>query len=204
MFEPYRTFSLGPLSLSMELLFLLVSVIVAFFAIERYMKWLQLDHREQISDQLTWALFGAVVIFKFWPVITAPSLLQNPMNALYFTGGPWALEAAMLFAIGWIGVFAFIRKWPIMLIEAILGGVAAGAVVYLAGIRQLGAISPLSFGFEVEEVTVHPLNLYLLVLVLLAFAGRFIFFGREAGYKPIYYFSASIFVLWILISPFRI
>lgn len=31
MFEPYRTFSLGPLSLSMELLFLLVAVIVAFF-----------------------------------------------------------------------------------------------------------------------------------------------------------------------------
>lgn len=31
MFEPYRTLSFGPLSLSMDLLFLLAAVIVAFF-----------------------------------------------------------------------------------------------------------------------------------------------------------------------------
>lgn len=204
MFEPYRTFSFGPLSVSMELLFLLAAVIVAFFSIERYMKWLHIDQREQISDQLTWALFGAVVIFKFWPVITAPSLLQNPMNALYFTGGPWALEAALLFALGWIAAFAVIRKWPILLTEAVIGGAAAGAAVYLAGVRHLGAISPLPVGFEVDGVTVHPLNLYLLFLILLALSGRFIFFDKGAGYKPVYYYTGSAIVIWILISPFRI
>lgn len=204
MFEPYRTLSFGPLSLSMDLLFLLAAVIVAFFSIERYMKWLNLDQSEQISDQLTWALFGAVAIFKFWPVITAPSLLSNPMNALYFTGGPFALEAAMLFAFGWMAVFAIIRKWPLQLWEAVIGGAAAGSIIYFAGVRNLGAVSPLSVGFNVDGVLLHPLNFYMLVLVILAGSGRFIYWGKEAGYKPIYYYIGSALAIWILISPFRI
>lgn len=204
MFEAYKTFSLGPLSLSMELLFLLLSVIAAFFVIDFYLKWLGLEEQEKMSDQLTWALIGSIVIFKFWPVITAPGLLREPMNALYFTGGPWAMEAALLFAMIWMLVNAWIRKWSLLLWEGLLGGAMIGAIVYYTGVRQLGAVSPLQYGFQVEDVTVHPVNLYTAFLLILTILGRFIFFDRLAGIKPIIYYCVFVIAILLLLSPFRI
>ncbi|AOM83090.1 hypothetical protein [Salisediminibacterium beveridgei] len=204
MFEAYRTFSLGPLSLSMELLFLLAGVITAFFVVDYYLKWLEINEREKITDQMTWALFGAIVIFKFWPVITAPALLRDPMNALYFTGGPLAMEMALLFAFGWMLVNAWLRKWPLIMGEALMGGAILGAMVFLFGIRQIGAVSPLPFGFQVDEITVHPVNLYTVFLLILVMTGRFIYFDRNAGIKPLVYYVVIVMAIWTLLSPFRV
>lgn len=204
MFEAYRTFTLGPLSLSVELLFLLLSVVVAFFVIDYYLKWLALDEKEKMTDQLTWALFGAIVIFKFWPVITAPGLLSNPMNALYFTGGPLALESALIFAFGWMLLNAWWRKWPLAMWEGLMGGAISGALIFSLGVRQIGSVSPLPFGFQVDEVIVHPVNLYTAFLFILVITGRFIYFDRNERMKPLVYYIVLVIAIFTLLSPFRI
>ncbi|MCE7794492.1 hypothetical protein K8O68_19100 [Salipaludibacillus sp. CUR1] len=204
MFHPLTTWSIGPLTLSVELLFLLLALMTGFFAVSRYLKWKGTEQQEEIMDKMTIAVIAGVAVFKFWPFVLQPSLLSDLRNIIYFSGGPWAVPAAMAAAFLIIIIYFFRKQWPADIWEALLGGVLISLIFFNIFVRQYGAVSPFNTGFSLEGVTVHPVNFYYAWLYFLSFLGALVFFKKEAVTGKSVYFIISIVAVYLLMMPFHV
>ncbi|GEL07703.1 hypothetical protein [Salisediminibacterium halotolerans] len=205
MFPPYETWTLGPLSLQTELIFLLLTALIGIFTFSLYLKYIGAEKEKDMSDNITWAVLAAIGVFKFWPVITSPALLTDPMNLIYFTGGAGALPAAVIVFAGVMTFFFFRRSWPVVMWESLLVSVMTAAVVYFAAIVFYGTVSPLSVGYNVNDEVVHPVNLYAAYLLALTLAGLPVFFQRRTRwYAPLVYLIAAAGAIAFLLQPFYV
>lgn len=204
MFHPLQTWSAGPLTLSFELTFLFISVMAGFYAVSLYLKRLGSDERENVMDPLATALIGAVVVYKFWPFVLEPSLVLQLQNLIYFSGGPWAVPAALVTILIILSAYQLKRHWPLHVWEAFLGGMMTSLIVFNLFVRQYGAPSPLHTGFPVEGTTVHPVNVYEAWLYIMVLTGAIVFFRKNQTGARIVFLLIATAAAYVLVSPFRI
>lgn len=205
MFHPYETWTIGPLSLQAGLVLLLAAAIIGIFTFSAYLKHIGADKEKDMSDNITWAVLAAIAVFKFWPVITDPSLIADPMNLIYFTGGTGALPAAAVVFGAVMTVFFIRRNWPAVMWESLLVSAMTAAVFYFVTVISYGTISPFSFGYTVNQEVVHPVNFYAAYLIALTLAGLFVFFNnRSRWYTPLLYLVLSIAAILFLLRPFYV
>lgn len=203
MFHPLSTWSLGPLSVSVELLFLILSALVGLAIISLYLKRLSVEDREAMLDKLTSAFISWIVVFKLWPFILQPNLVTDVRNVIYFSGGPWAVEVATGLAFGIILYFYIRRKWSFKIWEAMLVGVFVALIFNHLFVRELGALSPWAFGYNVGGETVHPINIYYAWLYSVVLAGAAVFFDKKTIYGRSVYLVLALGIVYFLISPFQ-
>lgn len=203
MLNPLTTWSLGPLTVSVELLFLMLSGLVALTIVSFYLKRLSIEDREEMLDKISLSFIIWILVFKLWPFVLEPGLVTNFRNVIYFSGGPWAVEAATGIAVGMLLYFYIRKKWSFKMWEGMLVGVFSALIFYHFFVREVGALSPWSFGFNVGGETVHPINVYYVWLYSIALAGAAIFFNKKTVYGRSVYLVLALGVIYFLLSPFQ-
>ncbi|WP_280771944.1 hypothetical protein [Salipaludibacillus daqingensis] len=203
MLHPLTTWSLGPLTVSVQLLFLMLSGLVGLTIVSIYFKRLAVEEREAIVDKITLAFISWILVFKLWPFVLEPGMVTDMRNVIYFSGGPWAVEAATALSFGILLYFYIRNKWPFKMWEGMLVGVFAALIFHSLFVREVGALSPWMIGFDVGGETVHPINFYYVWLYSIALAGAAIFFNKNTIYGRSIYLVISLGVIYFLIAPFQ-
>ncbi|WP_416150727.1 hypothetical protein ACM26V_07100 [Salipaludibacillus sp. HK11] len=203
MFHPLTTWSLGPLTVSVELLFLVIAGIVGLATVSMYLKRKSVEDHEAMLDKVSLVFIIWVLVFKLWPFVLEPGLLTDMRNVIYFSGGPWSIETATGLAFGLLLYFYIRKKWSFDMWEAMIVGLFVAMIFFNVFVREMGTLSPWPFGYKIGGEFVHPVNLYLVWLYILALLGATVFFKAKTGYGRCIYLIISLGFIYILISPFN-
>ncbi|PYZ93035.1 hypothetical protein CR194_07500 [Salipaludibacillus keqinensis] len=204
MFHPLQTWSLGPLTVSIELLFLMLSALVAVTVVSFYLNKSGVEDHEAVVDKITLALIIWIVIFKLWPFILQPGLVTDLRNLIYFSGGPWAVPTASTVAFALIVYFYKKLKWTFIVWESLLTAVIVSIIFYHVFVQQFGAMTPLPFGFQLDGGTVHPVNFYYVWFYSLTLLGAMFFFKGTIWYARSVYLIIAMGAIYFLIAPFQV
>ncbi|MCD8510156.1 MAG: hypothetical protein LRY73_09995 [Bacillus sp. (in: Bacteria)] len=202
MFEALHNFSVGPLTVTMDMLMLIVSIAVGYGVIHVYLKQLEVKEREGFLDAVLTALIIAVILFKLWPFVLDPSLLQNPANLIYFMGGPFAVYVAIGVALFFLIFQSWRKKWTYTCWDSLFFGAVASFFVYSILIREYGAPSPYSVGYMVENTVYHPVNFYYGIVYGLLLLVCFYFVKKEIPFARSIFLLVGVVFVQFLLSPF--
>ncbi|UCZ51621.1 hypothetical protein LGQ02_12175 [Bacillus shivajii] len=203
MFEPYQTISLGPLTVSYMMLFLMISVTIGYFFINWYMKHLEIDHKEKVADVLMMSLIIGVLTYKFWPFVIEPKLLTAPQNLLYYSGGPYAILVAIILSIGYFAFQFFKNGWHTQVIDSVIIGSAVSGFTFFFFIREYGRQNPLTFGYSSGEMIHHPVNFYFAWLILLTIIGAMVLISKEKKLGRSMFILIGLVFSYLIISPLQ-
>ncbi|WP_096199547.1 hypothetical protein [Bacillus sp. FJAT-45350] len=167
MFSPFHNIQLGPINLSMDMIAIISSLLVGYLVISFLLKlsFEEENVRAMILDTLQISILVFVITYKFWPIVLTPSYLLSPTNILLYSGGPWAIEAGLTFAFGWLLIKWYKKKWPIKLIDIFAIGGVSGIIFSHLLVKQYGVQSFLTIGWKLNETVYHPINIYMAILL---------------------------------------
>lgn len=202
MFDPYLSVSLGPFQLQMQMLGLILAIVVGFLVLTTRLKQVLPSERESIVNQLQTSLLIVIIIYKCWPFILNPSLLTSFSTLVFYSGGTYAVLAAMIGGGLWFGYQWWKNSWPVNVIDELTLATMFAWVAYLLVVKQYGNVSPFAFGWQKEGVVLHPVNLYeaLLIALFVLFAFNWIEQSRK-GARTIY-LAIAIVLTHALLQPF--
>ncbi|MBU9722634.1 MULTISPECIES: hypothetical protein [Bacillaceae] len=204
MFNPVETFSLGPFTVSFEMLFMIVSIGVGYGGMIIYLKRNQIPEREKILDAFITSVIIGVLTYKLWPFILQPSLLLDPSNFIYYMGGPYAFFAAATFSIAYYLFQALRKKWSHYAYDGFTFTIVLASAVFYLFVKEFGVASPFALGFYVDGIVHHPVNLYrswLYFLVLLTCLG---IVPNSKKYGRTFVLIIGVIISVYLVSPFTV
>lgn len=204
MFEPFHTISLGPLTISLQMLFFLLSIALGYIVIYFYLKKLIIEVKDQLLDALLTSVIIGVVVYKLWPFILQPSLLTDFRNIIYYVGGPYAVYTAIASGTIYLIIQSVRKKWSFHCWDSVLIGILSMMLFYSLFIRVYGEPSPFSIGFTIEGVVYHPVNLYEGWLYFLLLFASIILVSKEKSFARTVFILFGIIFVQIIVSPFTI
>ncbi|WP_216827882.1 hypothetical protein [Alkalihalobacterium elongatum] len=172
MFDPLDTIKLGPAQLSLTMISYIICAAVFYGILSYLLKQTDLKgERENILNLVTTTFVIFLVVYKLWPFIFSPSLLLDLRNLIYYAGGPGAFVGAGTISLGFFIVSWIRQRWKIQLIDQLSISAFCSAIMYSVLLKEVGQRNHLDFGWKVEGVYFHPVNVYeaLLLLVFLFF-----------------------------------
>ncbi|RXI97905.1 hypothetical protein DS745_16250 [Anaerobacillus alkaliphilus] len=193
---------LGPIFLSFRILGIGLGVLGAycFFVLVTKRAFPEGSHKIVNVLQTSGLLF--LVIFKLAPLLFQPSYLFQPSKLLIYSGGPYAIELAMLGSISYFGYFFIKEKWSFKLIDFLSIAIYLYLIIHNLTIKEYGLATPFEFGYINNDVLYHPVNLYFLLyysLFLVTFVSLFI--RQRPGVLTISLAAGFLFIQSI-IQPF--
>ncbi|WP_096189029.1 hypothetical protein [Evansella halocellulosilytica] len=204
MFEPFETINLGPISLSYMLLFLIVSIAAGYFSVQMYLKTYSKAEKESVSDALIVAIILSLIVYKSWPFILEPSLITSFQQLLYYSGGPYAILAASTVAVTYFGFQYYRKKWSSKTIDSIVFGSALTLFTYSIFIKEYGAVSSLSFGYTIGDLTYHMVNVYYAWFLMLIIVGAFLFVSSRKRLGRSLFIVIGFLFAYVIVSPFQL
>lgn len=205
MFDPLNTLQLGPVQLSVTMIAYMIGA-ASFYGILNYsLKNTDFEsNRENILNQVTTTFVIFLVIYKFWPFILEPSLLSDLSNLIYYAGGPGAIVGASIISSAFFIVSWLRQSWGIQLIDRISLAAFSSLIMYSIVLKEVGQSNPFNFGWKIDGVYFHPVNVYQAVLLVV-----FLFFTLQwtrlngRGKTTVVLIIAWIFTKTLLV-PFQI
>ncbi|MDQ0253604.1 prolipoprotein diacylglyceryltransferase [Evansella vedderi] len=204
MLEPLHTFSFGPLTVTMEMLFFLLGTAFGYAIIHYYLKRLKVNVREEFLDSVLMGIVIGVIFYKFWPFLLEPSLLLDLRNILYFAGGPYASYGAIGIGFLYLIFQGYRKKWPYHCWDSLLFGTVSMLLFYSLCVKAYGAPTPFSFGFTVENTVYHPVNVYMTWLYLLLLGVSIFLVSPKVKYARTAVLLIGMVFIHLLVSPFSI
>lgn len=205
MFDPLNTIQIGPVQLSVTMIAYMIGA-ASFYGILNYSLkntgWE--NDRENILNQVTTAFVIFLIVYKFWPFFMEPSLLFDLSNLIYYAGGPGAIVGASIISSAFFIVSWLRQRWGIQLIDRISLAAFSSLIMYSIVLKEVGQSNPLNFGWKIDGVYFHPVNVYQAVLLVV-----FLFFTIQwtrlngRGKTTIVLIIAWIFTKTLLV-PFQI
>lgn len=203
MFESLHTISIGPLTVSMNMMMLIFSIAVGYGTVHMYLKRLDVKERTSFLDSLLTGIIIAVVIYKLWPFILEPGLLlSNPVNFIYFMGGPFAVYGAIGAAFIYLLIQSWRKKWSYPCWDSLFFGAIVSFFVYAVSIKDYGAPSPFAFGYTVDNTVFHPVNFYYSWLYLLLLVSSIVLVKIDVPFARSIFLLVGLVVGRLLILPF--
>ncbi|MDE5412856.1 hypothetical protein [Alkalihalobacterium chitinilyticum] len=205
MFDPLNTLQIGPVQLSVTMIAYMICA-ATFYGILNYsLKNTDWEiNRENILNQVSTTFVIFLVVYKFWPFILEPSLLSNLSNLIYYAGGPGSIVGASIISSAFFIVSWLKQRWGIHLIDRISIAAFSSLIMYSIVLKEVGQSNPLNFGWKIDGVYFHPVNVYQTVLLVV-----FLFFTLQwtrlngKGKTTIVLIIALIFTKTLLV-PFQI
>lgn len=202
MFEPYSSLSFGPFQLQLQMLALLVACIVSMLFLSERLKRFYPTEQETILNPFITSFIVAMIIYKIWPFLLEPTLLSSLKHIVFYSGGPYAMYAALSGAAFYFIYQWWKKKWSLAFIDELSLASLVGYLTFIIMIKQYGAISPFSFGWKVNELMTHPVNVYEAIVL----ASVFFFTITSVERKKTGGRTAVIVVLFlltkVLLAPF--
>lgn len=156
--------SWGPFTIPVSWLGLLTGAIGYYLWMRWTVKGKERQTTKQFFDDLLSAVLVGFVVYKLWPLVEeTDTFLHNPAALLLYSGGAYAVEAALVAAIGWFIYRTRKERWRgWQTTEWMLAGVIWLIMADALMVREYGAV--VDWGWSVGEITYAPLNLIDLVL----------------------------------------
>lgn len=205
LFQSGLLINIGPVNVPITIVGMSVSLLVWYYIIryqEAKIKPSMVD-KERLSDNLLTLIMIGIVLFKFWPIFTSPSLIwTRGWSVIYFSGGRYYQFGLALLIIGWF--IWYFRKYSLSLHKAgqmLVRGFIPALIVWYILIREYGVMSDLLIGYDYQGQLYHPINLYMGAFligmaVLMLFLQR-----RQYPIEPWLLLLISFF--YIILDPIR-
>ena len=204
MFDPLQSWSVGPLTLSVQLVFLFLAVAAGYAAMYFYLKKQEVNQRAEIQDNFLTAVVIGAVIFKLWPFILNPALLLTPRNLMYYMGGPYAIHAVLTAIIIFLLIQTFRKKWEYHSWDSFFTAVVTALCVYTFFVREYGIHSPFSIGYTLEGTSYHPVNYYQSWLFFLVISTSLLLISSKKKYARSIVLLLGIAITYYLTAPFQV
>lgn len=160
MLDPLGAIQLGSLTLTNFMITLLLTVIGTLVVLSKWLKREEIEEPEQVMSHVQNGLLIAIIIYKIWPFILSPTLILEPRNFIIYSGGPWAIEAAVLLGAFWVIIQGVLKKWPMKLLNIFSATAFVGFILYSLLLKEIGQPSMFPIGWRVGGDVYHPVNLY--------------------------------------------
>ncbi|WP_078427011.1 hypothetical protein [Alkalihalobacterium alkalinitrilicum] len=204
MFDPLATIQLGPLQLTVTMITYVITAITFYAVLRLLLQNNEENERESILNQVSTMYVIFLIVYKLWPFVFTPSLLLDFRNLIYYAGGPGAIVGASTISLVFF-LFQWFRKgWSTQLVDRISITIFSGLIIHALLLKEMGQFNPLSFGWNIDDHYVHPVNLYETVLFSI-----FLFFSiqwtKDKGTGKITILLIIGFILTkALLAPFQI
>ncbi|MFA9557978.1 hypothetical protein ACERII_11780 [Evansella sp. AB-rgal1] len=202
MFHPFETFSLGPFTISIQLLFLIIGIFLSYVFFVTYLKKADKGNYKEVENHVFVSLIIAIGIYKLWPFILQPSLLTSPSNLLYFMGGPYALQVSVGVSLLYFFIQSLRKKWSYQTFDSLAFGVVISLFVLSFFVREYGQVTPFSLGFKLDGEVYHPINIYKSWSYLILIISCLLLISKEKRFaRTIFLFIGILFITYLL-APF--
>ncbi|MBU9712266.1 hypothetical protein [Evansella tamaricis] len=204
MFDPLKSWSVGPFTLSIEMLVLLLAVGVGYAAMNLYLNRMKVKEREEVLDAVMVSIVIGVILYKFWPFIQQPGLLTEPRNLLFYAGGPFAFLVSSFGGIIYFLIQGIRKKWSHHAWDSASVATVSALVVSTLSIKKYGVISPFTMGYQLDDIVYHPVNLYESWLFIFVLLGALILVPAKKKFGRSVFIIIGISVSLYLVSPFGV
>ncbi|NMO97655.1 redoxin domain-containing protein [Paenibacillus lemnae] len=122
-----QTFSLGPLTLNLTLVLLMLSHIVGYFVLKLRLSLAHYEHRSTILNELVGHAVTAFFIWKLSLIVTETRIvMEQPMSLLYYDGGSTGLLLAAIYVLIRLWLTSRKQRIPfIVYVDAVITWLAA-------------------------------------------------------------------------------
>ncbi|UTR10765.1 hypothetical protein MM300_00035 [Evansella sp. LMS18] len=204
MTEPFITWSVGPFTISAQMLFIFIAAASGYGAMSLYLKEQRVGNRGEILDTFLTSLIICAVVYKMWPFILDPKLLTSPGNLLYFAGGPYAAYASAGAAVIYFLLQSVRKKWSHHSLDSFMAAITTALIVFSLGVKKYGLPSPFSFGYIYEGVIYHPVNFYYSWLFLLVLLAAVLLVPSSKKYARSITMLTGLVIAYGLAAPFQV
>jgi hypothetical protein len=162
------------------------------------------DEKWRLSDSFSSLALTGIVLYKFWPVISDPSLIwTRGLAVIYFSGGSYFRVGLLLLIVGWFGWH--LRRHRISLHKSgqiLIKGFIPALLLWHLLIREYGIRTDLPLGIEYENQFYHPMNFYIVVFLVALIAMMLFLKSKTYPVEPWVMLVLSCF--YIVIAPLRV
>ncbi|WP_088033839.1 hypothetical protein [Evansella clarkii] len=204
MTEPFITWSVGPFTISAQMLFIFIAAAAGYGVMSLYLKKLHVENRGEILDTFLTSLIICAVIYKLWPFILDPQLLISPGNLLYFAGGPYAVYVSAGVAVIYFFLQSIREKWSHHSLDSFMAAITTALIVFSLGVKNYGLPSPFSFGYMYEGVMYHAVNFYYSWLFLLVLLAALLLVPSSKKYARSITMLTGLVIAYGLAAPFQV
>lgn len=205
MFQSGFLIDIGPLNVPITILGMAVSIFVWYFLIRRQESKVEppINDKERLSESMLSLIVAGIVLYKFWPVVSNPSLIwTRGWSVVYFSGGSYYQIGLALLILGWF--VWYLRRHHISLHKAgqmLVRGLIPALIVWYVIIREYGVVTKLSLGYSYQGQLYHPINFYI-VAFLIGMTAIMLFMQRRP-YPIEPWVLLLIAFFYIIVDPIR-
>lgn len=205
MFQSGFFLDLGPLNVPFTILGMVVSVFVWYILIRLQESKVEppIGDKERLSDSVISLIVAGVVLYKFWPVVSNPSLIwKRGWSVIYFSGGSYFQIGLALLIFGWF--LWYLRRRHIAWHRAgqmLVRGLIPALIVWYVIIREYGVLTNLPFGYDYQGQLYHPSNIYIVAFLIVI--AVIMWFMQKRSYPIEPWVLLLIAFFYIIIAPIR-
>lgn len=205
MFQSGLLIDIGPVNIPITILGMSVSVFVWYILIRFQESMVEppIINKEKLSDNLLTLIMIGILLFKFWPVLTNPSLVwTRGWSVIYFSGGSYYQIGLGLLIIGWFIWYILRPSLPLHKTGQILvRGCIPALIVWYIVIREYGVLTDLQIGYEYQGQLYHPINFYIAIYLTLMAVIMFLMKKKPYPIEPWILLLSAFF--YIILDPIR-
>ncbi|WP_100399224.1 hypothetical protein [Bacillus sp. FJAT-44742] len=157
--------------------------------------------KEEITSAVIGVIVAGFILYHIWPLFGNWSMILNPSQLLFTSGGPLAKEAAVLLGAIVLGLIWKKKKWSLHAADDISLSVFLGYSLYSMILIQPGLSTGGSWGLMYDGNFHHPLHVYegTLGLVFLWFGANWV--TSKQPFIFTLYLAFSVVAIELLLKP---